>query len=170
MPTDPQYYAIKTAFLALVDTLNSAASLQGFLTKAYPFFAHSVGNPEPGKCVLHCLVEDSETDIQIFNPAQNQTAETTFLIVLDCILNEDGDVFSSATNTSLLDHEQRVLTALQSVRYLGAENSALIWKVGTIARDVAIPDGAGGVDTQTPIRRTEIRIIVKCPLWDNRTE
>lgn len=149
---------LKATVDGLIETLETASELSGFLVSVSDYLNHRAP-VHRNKATLHVLVGDSAQEVPIHHePTNTSIIPTTVVIVCDTKLDSDADAFRSKNGESLLDHEYRVLRALQSRDYWGTEGNNHGWEVSSISRDepVLLPDG--GLDPD--IRRTTIELIV----------
>lgn len=159
-------YSIKDAFLGIVACLRDSPTLAPYLTSVWTYYAYQEASVDPGKATVYVEAENSTNDIWTGGQTGAGTLETIYLITLDTILQSDSDTVDaeSGAAASLMDLERVVLESLAEKPNLGATNKALVWQVESITRDVPVPDGEGGFDIDTAIRRTEIRLRVKSPI------
>lgn len=147
---------LTATFTGLIHTLETAPVLQGYVLSVSDHLNH-LAPVARNKLTIHVLVGDSTQETPIHHESANSSIiPTNFVLVCDTKLERDADVFASASGESLLDHEYRVLRALQSSDYWGTVGNNHGWEVANIVRDDPVLTIDGGIDPD--VRRFVIEI------------
>ncbi len=142
----------------LVETLQAADELNDYLTAVWPYYSRRA-TVERNKVTIHIIVGNSTSEIPITDCSTNtDILPTEIALVCDTKLDSDADIFDAEIAQTLLDHEYRVLRALQSAAYWGTSGDNHGWEVSGVVRDEPVYDGAGALDPD--IRRFVITISV----------